>query len=67
MKPIIEKLEKSKVVIIWQCGNEDAPVAEPALRVQFYSDSIEIKQEGDAILINYETVDALIKVLKEKL
>ena len=61
-KPTIEPTrEDSKV--IWQgCGEDNVP--EPAILIDFYSETIGITQEGKTILLNYETVAAFCQLLK---
>jgi hypothetical protein len=51
--------------IIWQNVSEDLGVSEAALLVEKYSDVITITQEGRHININYETIDEVVKLLKQ--
>lgn len=57
---------KDGSVILWQTDPEDA-IAEPALLIEPYSDTIRIGQKEQAINVNYESVDELIKVLRNML
>jgi hypothetical protein len=50
--------------MIYQTGNEETTVPEPALIVSRYSDIIEIQQEDKTINLNPETVPELVQVLK---
>jgi len=61
-KPIVTNVcSKNAVVIYQQVGDG---VGEPALLVEYYSDSVSITQGDDCILINRETVGELCKLLK---
>lgn len=56
----------SKHAVVWQTGNDDNPVPEPALTLcQYSGPMILLKQEGSEILINTETIPELIKILKK--
>lgn len=55
--------EDSKV--IWQEDDEMNGLGEPALLINFYSDSVEIQQKGSSILVNYNTLPELCKLLKD--
>lgn len=51
-------------VVIWQDGSDDS-TPEPALVLRGYDPRlIEIMQGDDSIMINYETLPALIKAMK---
>ena len=52
-------------VVMWQAEPEEG-LPEPALLVEFYSDSICIRQDGNAISINYESIADLCKLLKSR-
>lgn len=68
-KPVIEenKLHSGDLIAtIWQ--QTDEGVAEPAVQARTYggienSNLIELRQGGDEILLNPETVAALVKML----
>lgn len=51
-------------IILWQ-KNEETGVGEPALLIEFYSDCLQISQDGDRVNMDYDTIKDLIKVLKE--
>lgn len=51
--------------IIWQEGTDDNPIGEPALLIESYSDVFSIQQEDRSININYDSIDGLIKLLKQ--
>lgn len=55
--------EDSKV--IWQQVDAEFGVGEPAMLVNFYSDTVEITQGKGSILINYETLPDLCSLLKQ--
>ena len=50
-------------VTVWQNSQENG-VGEPAIVVEPYNDVIEIRQEDRYITINYETINALVRLLK---
>lgn len=54
---------KEGAVILWQTDPEDA-IAEPALLIESFSDAIRIGQKDQVINLNYESIDELIKVLR---
>ncbi len=58
----IERASKDSTVL-WQVAPEEG-IAEPALLIEFFSDCISIKQDGDTILITYESIPSLCKLLK---
>jgi hypothetical protein len=51
--------------VIWQQVEEGEGVAEPALLIEPYKDVVRIGQDGDAIQINYESIDEICKALKQ--
>jgi len=57
-----EKPAKDSVVL-WQTSSEDG-IAEPALLIEFFSDCVSIKQDGETLRITYESVADLCKLLK---
>jgi hypothetical protein len=63
-KVTIREASKWIRAIIYQTGNEDTSVPEPALIISRYSDVIEIQQEDRTINLNPETVPEFMKVLK---
>lgn len=56
---------KKDSIIIWQEGNEDMPVGEPALLITPYSDVITITQEGRYVNVSYSSLKELSNVLKK--
>lgn len=54
-------------VVMWQGEPQDGQgLAEPALLIEFYSDCISIKQDEDSVVINYESIPDLCKLLKSR-
>lgn len=58
-----ERIAKESFTL-WQESSEDS-VPEPAFLIVPHSDVVRIQQGGDQILLNYESVDELCKVLKQ--
>lgn len=54
-----------KSVIIWQEGETGENVGEPALLISPYSDCVSIQQGEDYININWQSLNEVIKHLKE--
>lgn len=50
--------------VMWQQGDQEQNIGEPALLIEFWSDSVSITQEGRSVMINKETIPDLIKLLK---
>lgn len=50
--------------VMWQQGDTENGIGEPALLIEFYSNSVSITQEDRHITINKETIPDLIKLLK---
>lgn len=55
---------REKDAVMWQTSDEG--VAEPALLVEFYNDVITIRQGSNYIMINYESVAELTRLLKSR-
>lgn len=49
--------------ILWQSSAEDN-VPEQALLIEFYTSEFSITQGDNCIIINYETVQELLKIIK---
>lgn len=60
----VEHIRK-EAFVIWQEGEEEHLVGEPALLIEAYSDIFSIQQEDRSININYDSIDGLIKLLKQ--
>lgn len=50
--------------VMWQQGDQDNNIGEPALLIEFYSDTVSITQEGRCINLNKETLPDFIKLLR---
>ena len=50
--------------IVWQNDPQDG-VAEPALLIEKYLDTVSITQKDNCINVNYESIDELCKLLKK--
>jgi hypothetical protein len=62
---MIQEKTRKESYIIWQEGTEDLPVPEQALLIESYNDIFSIQQEDRSININYDSIDGLIKLLKQ--
>jgi hypothetical protein len=59
-KPIIENCYKNAIIVWQQAENE---LGNPALLVEKYAESLSIQQEDRNIIIDYETIPDLVKLL----
>lgn len=51
--------------VIWQEGDGESSIGEPALLVSAYSDVFTLKQGACEVNINYETIPELIRLLRD--
>jgi len=59
-KPITDSATKNNV-IYWQQGSEECSVGEPAVLLEWYSDTISLSQDGNTIRLNYESLTEIAK------
>lgn len=50
--------------VIWQEAQEDEGMPEPALLIDAFYGTVSITQGDDTILINYQSLETLIKTLR---
>ena len=50
--------------VIWQEGDGETSIGEPALLVSVYSDIFTLRQGAEGVNINYETIPDLLKMLR---
>jgi hypothetical protein len=65
-KPIIDVSNSCTQCVIWQEGDDDMPIGEPAIVLKQYENSngmVEIKQGHNEVLVNASTLRALAKQL----
>lgn len=60
-----ESVYGKKSFVMWQVINPEEGIAEPALLIEAFTDSIRITQDGQAISLNYESINELSKILKK--
>lgn len=53
-------------IVVWQQTNNDQAVPESALLISFWTDIINIKQDGREITLNYESIDVICTALKSQ-
>lgn len=51
-------------IVFWQTELENG-VAEPAVLIEFYSDSVSLVQDGNRISLNNDSLSEFIKILKD--
>lgn len=56
---------QSAKAVIWQEGDGESSIGEPALLVSVYDGIFTIKQGGEEVNINYETIPELIRLLRD--
>lgn len=60
-----ESVHGKNSFVMWQDINPEEGIAEPAILIESFTDSIRITQYGQAINLNYESINELSRILKK--
>lgn len=66
LKPIVDYHNKHTQCVIWQAGDDDMQIGEPAIVLKQYENSngmVEIKQGDNEVMVNASTLRALARKL----
>lgn len=51
--------------VMWQDINPEEGIAEPAMLIEAFSDSIRITQTDQAITLNYDSINEFVRILRK--